>query len=503
MARALFKSSGSGVIALKKVVIIGAGLSGLSTGCYARMNGYDTEILEMNDLPGGVCTSWRRGDYLFDHCLHWVLGSSRGNSLYPIFEELGVAQSVKFYHTDRFRRVEVNGKNVIAYTDLDRFEQELIGTFPQEEKAIRRMLKTVRFYTNFRPPLDVDFGRFGPADLVKMAPYIPSLVRLTRTRIEDYFSRFRDPDLREILFHLFPVRNLPALMAVMPLAYFHNREGGYPLGGSLHFARAIEEKYLGLGGRISYRQKARKIIVRGDRAVGVETEDGRVEADLVVSACDGRTTLYDMLDGRYLTSAIRRMYEDPSLWPPLISISLGVNRDLAGEVELNGYKLEKPLRIADQNVDWLYYSHYCQDPAFAPPGKSVIKMQIETDYEYWRNLYDDKKRYRAKKQEVLAMCLDELEKRLPGIKERVEVTDVATPVTWERYTGNWRGSYEGWLPSVGLFGKSLPNELPGLACFYMTGQWIFPGGGAPMCMAQARKLVKHLCRKDKKDFVIG
>ena len=104
MARALFKSSGSGVIALKKVVIIGAGLSGLSTGCYARMNGYDTEILEMNDLPGGVCTSWRRGDYLFDHCLHWVLGSSRGNSLYPIFEELGVAQSVKFYHTDRFRR---------------------------------------------------------------------------------------------------------------------------------------------------------------------------------------------------------------------------------------------------------------------------------------------------------------------------------------------------------------------------------------------------------------
>jgi len=54
----------------KKVVIIGAGIAGLSTGFYAQKNGFSSEIYEMHTIPGGVCTSWKRGEYLFDHCLH-------------------------------------------------------------------------------------------------------------------------------------------------------------------------------------------------------------------------------------------------------------------------------------------------------------------------------------------------------------------------------------------------------------------------------------------------
>ncbi|HEY4663265.1 MAG TPA: FAD/NAD(P)-binding protein, partial [Candidatus Humimicrobiaceae bacterium] len=100
---------------MKKMLIIGAGVAGLSTGCYAQMNGYDSEIYEMHSTPGGVCTSWKRGDYLFDHCLHWVLGSNKGSSIYPVFEELGVAQNVKFYFTERFRKIELKGKILTVY----------------------------------------------------------------------------------------------------------------------------------------------------------------------------------------------------------------------------------------------------------------------------------------------------------------------------------------------------------------------------------------------------
>ncbi|MCJ7666486.1 MAG: NAD(P)/FAD-dependent oxidoreductase, partial [Actinobacteria bacterium] len=92
----------------KKIVIIGGGIAGLSTGCYAQLNGYDSEIYEMHTMPGGVCTSWKRGDYLFDHCLHWVLGSNKGTSLYPIFKELGVADNIEFFYTDKFREVTLN-----------------------------------------------------------------------------------------------------------------------------------------------------------------------------------------------------------------------------------------------------------------------------------------------------------------------------------------------------------------------------------------------------------
>lgn len=465
------------------------------------MNEYDSEILEMHNLPGGVCTSWRRGDYLFDHCLHWVLGSREGNSLYPIFKELGITGSVQFYYPERFRKLEGDTKTVIAYTNLDQLENELINVFPDETRTIQKMIRLVKFYTKFRPPLDSDFGQFGFIDILKMLPFMPSFLKLTRKTIEDYLLMFQDSKLREILFKMFPVKSMPALMAIMPLAYFHNREGGYPLGGSLHFAKAIEQRYLNLGGRISYNHQVKKILTEGNETRGVELDNGkRIEADLVISACDGRTTLYEMLDRKYLTPGITRFYENPNLWPPIISISLGVNRDLSGEVELNGFQLEKPVTIGNQEVDWLYYSHYCQDPAFAPPGKSVIKMQIETDYSYWRAIYGDKTKYQAEKQKVLEICLTELAKKLPGIKAQIEEADIATPVTWERYTGNWQGSYEGWLPTIKLFGKFLPRELPGLKNFYMTGQWVFPGGGVPMCMAQARRLIKYFCKKEQKPF---
>lgn len=71
----------------KKIIIIGAGIAGLSAGCYARMNGYEAEIYEMHDKPGGLCTSWKREGYTIDGCIHWLIGSnpnsSCGRSLAP------------------------------------------------------------------------------------------------------------------------------------------------------------------------------------------------------------------------------------------------------------------------------------------------------------------------------------------------------------------------------------------------------------------------------------
>jgi phytoene dehydrogenase-like protein len=107
-------------------------------------------------------------------------------------------------------------------------------------------------------------------------------------------------------------------------------------------------------------------------------------------------------------------------------------------------------------------------------------------------LYEkDRNAYYREKTRVLAAYIEILNDMFPGIREDIEVTDIATPVTWERFTGNWQGSYEGWIPTVKTFGTTLPKKLPGLQNFYMTGQWIFPGGGVPMCAAQAKNLFKN------------
>src|SRR5579872_595827 len=63
------------VSAPPKVFIIGAGVAGLSCGCYLQMNGIQTEILEAGELPGGLCTAWKRGHYMFDGCLRWLVAA--------------------------------------------------------------------------------------------------------------------------------------------------------------------------------------------------------------------------------------------------------------------------------------------------------------------------------------------------------------------------------------------------------------------------------------------
>lgn len=85
------------------------------------------------------------------------------------------------------------------------------------------------------------------------------------------------------------------------------------------------------------------------------------------------------------------------------------------------------------------------------------------------------------------------------------MVDVATPCTWERLTGNWRGAFEGWMFTTRnmekILKEGLPKELPGLRSFSMIGQWTTFGGGLPPVAKDARDLVRRLCRADGRKFV--
>lgn len=72
----------------KKVIIIGAGLSGLSTGCYAQINGFDSHIFEHHTVPGGVAAAWKRQGYLIDGGIHFIMGHKPSTALYQIFKDL-------------------------------------------------------------------------------------------------------------------------------------------------------------------------------------------------------------------------------------------------------------------------------------------------------------------------------------------------------------------------------------------------------------------------------
>jgi phytoene dehydrogenase-like protein len=101
--------------------------------------------------------------------------------------------------------------------------------------------------------------------------------------------------------------------------------------------------------------------------------------------------------------------------------------------------------------------------------------------------------------------MEQIEKIYPGFTGQVEVVDVATPLTYERYTGNWQGSMEGWMISthniMAAVSGGIKKTLPGLKDFYMIGQWVEPGGGVPTGALSARGVMQLICHADKKPFV--
>jgi phytoene dehydrogenase-like protein len=125
-----------------------------------------------------------------------------------------------------------------------------------------------------------------------------------------------------------------------------------------------------------------------------------------------------------------------------------------------------------------------------------------SDYTYWENLKQDAERYRAEKDQIADQVIALLDRRYPGLANQVEMCDVATPTTWERYTGNWQGSMEGWLITRKTFPPfRMSKTLPGLKDFYMVGQWVEPGGGLPPAAMSGRNIIQILCKRDKKNFV--
>lgn len=483
----------------KSIGIIGAGVTGLVAGCYARMNGYDTTIFESHRIPGGLCTSWKKGDdYTIDGCIEWLVGVAPYGPLHQGWLEVGALQGKRFIQQDSFMTYEAGGKTLILYSDVDRLEKHLLELSPQDAKPIHKLISAVRLFAR------LDKWSFSWDDLPLIPGYLKKAVWAMRTSFRKFSLQFQDPFLREFFGTLMGMPEMSILMLVCPLGWHHNRNGGYPIGGSLEFARSIEKRFLDLGGRVIYEAKVERILEKYGKVTGVALANGKEHSfDRVIAAGDGHLTFERLLGGRHNDEELYKRFQDLKPFSPLLVFSYGVKRDMTKEPHALLMPLDPPLVTGGKPQKTLYVRHYAYDPTLAPLGRTVVKVSFQTDYDYWKSLHADPAGYEARKHELSRTVLGLLEKRFPGITDQVEVSDVATPTTFERYTHNWRGSIEGWLPDFKSFMKPLPKTLQYLKGLYFAGQWVQPGGGLPTCLMTGKDIIKRICKEDKKDFTVS
>ena len=494
------------------IIIIGGGFAGLSAGIYGQMNGYKTRIFEMHDQPGGLCTSWKRKGFTIDGCIHWLVGSSHLSSMHRQWEEVGVAQGREIVNIDEYLRYEAaDGRTLVFYTDVNKLETHLIGMCPEDEKLIREFTGGIRMCLAFdMPASSASFMKKLSSGLKLLGTILfrgRKMKYWMKTTARDFAAGFSDPALREAIHEMwFP--DFSMLFMLFTFAWLHKKNAGYPIGGSLPMSKAMEEKYTTLGGQILYKRKVEKIIVENSRAAGIILDDGSEHrAGRIISVADGYSTIFRMLGGKFMDDKIRKIYDSWKLFPPLIFVSLGVNRDFGDEpMTISGmsFPLKEPVEIGGKLLTRLPVHLYNQDPTFAPAGKTTVIVMFDGNFNYWKKLSEDRKAYLDKKQDVALKIIELMEQRYPGIAGQVEMVDVATPVTFERYTGNWQGSFEGWLitpENSSTFMKRMEQTLPGLENFYMCGQWVEPGGGLPTSVMSARRLLKLICKEDRRKFV--
>lgn len=489
----------------RKVVVIGAGIAGLCAAVYARKCGYAVTVLEQHERPGGLATSWQRGAYTFEACLHWLLGSNPDDPMHAIWREVFDIDRLQFVYPDEWMRIESeDGGHLSIYANLERLEAELLRRAPQDEAQIRQLVHDIRSLSHCPLPSLSRAWRDRLATGLQFLRHIPLLQSLSHTTSEAYGKRFNDPLLRGF-FGEGGSAQLAVVALVFALAWVSNRNAGYPTGGSRAVVDPIARNLQQLGGVLRCGASVKRIVVEDDTAVGVQLDDGeRIDADWIVSAADGYASIYDLLDGRYVGSQVERVYHTYKPFPSFLQVSLGVARDLSGQCGYVMRLLREPLAIDPQTeLHQIAFRLFHYDPTFAPAGKTAVTCTLPTrNVVYWSQLSEhDPQQYEAEKQRVANSVIAIFDERMPGVRDAIEVLDVSTPATVVRCTRNWQGSMEGWLltPQTGV--RPLPPTLPGLRRFLMIGHWVMPGGGLPSGLITARRAVRRMCRQDGIAFV--
>jgi phytoene desaturase len=484
----------------RHIVVVGGGLAGLSTACYALSNGWEVTVVEHNLALGGVCTAWRRGPYLVDGCIHWLTGGAFAQ----IYEELRIVPPVKLHVLEQFMtyRNRAEGWSVPLGRDLEALRRELHALAPEDTAEIDRVIAAATSIAELSPGIDrppeITSMREQARAMWAMRHELGTLVHFHGS-VGDWVARsLRSPRLRRFFCRMMPA-DAPMIFALMILGYLQRGWLSRPIGGTARFRDALIARFEQLGGHAVMGATVDEIVVGDDRARGVRLADGtQLEADVVVSTASAPETVLRLLGGAYGADELRRRLSTWKLFDPIVLATFGVELPLSEQPATTVVDDVPKFEIGGRTDDHLYVRIYNDDASFAPPGHSVVQLMAATDYDWWAQRGHG---YEAAKDEVADQCLALLASEMPGIAAATRMRDVATPLTYWRAARSWRGAFEGWQPTPDTFFGHVAKTLPGLDGLFMAGQWVEPGGGVPTALMSGRQLVQILCDREGRPFV--
>lgn len=469
-----------------KLIIIGGGISGLSTGlAFSKI--YDLRdnpvlIVEKQKAVGGCVSTFARDAYRFD-TVQIIPDVRNILRFFDISTDL-----IKFDH-NYANLFLVNSENEslktipIAADELN-FQKHLCKAYPDDQKKIKRFFRYCNKMHNELQFLKTEPNAF---DGLRIFLKCPRIMRDSSKTYKAFLQKFnfRNPEVYEVLdifssFSGLSGNRCAALLTTC--AMVTTLKGSYrPKKGFITFPHLFRRKFEESGGEVLTNTQVKKILVENNQVKGVELSDGRtINSEIVVSTADTRVTFNDLTCYNILKSAgekYAKKDENLKMSPSAIAIHIGLDDilDLKSLGLDTGYNVISTGRETHEKLfdEWEKGFHYKSEnqfhfgvisPSATIGGKQTLILHIvPVPSEKWIKLREqDYDRYMQEKNKIADFYIDITQKYLiPQLRKHITIVDVATPATYARYIGSPDGANFDMMPLPDKFGKNrLKSRTP-------------------------------------------
>lgn len=507
------------------IVIIGAGISGLSLGALLGKAGLKCCIVEKEYHAGGYIAGFSRKDFHFDTAIHWLNQFGETGIVHKLFEALD-PNYPKPILLNKIHRYKSENYDILLQNDLEKVKREFMVKFPEEKEGVELFFKHAKELSMVSYKMNNFMRNQESMGLIEKAFYYTKMLTVifplfkhikyaddegVRLGLSKYFKGDAIKDVfnseRDLLSCLFP------------LAWANIRDYyKTPAGGSVQYVNWLLEINENFGNDILLNTEAISIILNGKTAKGIKVknknEENDIHAKYVVAACDLPYLYRHLLPANAISEKTKSKIENSVQYTSSFTISIALDcpaEDLGfGEELISLSKNNIPRSEHEGSNPELsklsIIAPSVRDKTVCPEGKGILTIYMAAEiekYDYWHTEVDEKgnrirsKAYRDFKKQMAEIIIDRIKKELsPNIREHIMFFEVSTPFTYERYSYNYRGTMMGPRPGKENMQNKVASHFTEIKNLLVGGQWAQLGGGVPIAARSAVNTALIIFRKE-------
>ena len=509
------------------VVIIGGGISGLTLGALLGKFGFNCCIVEKEPHPGGYLAGFKRKGFFFDTAIHWLNQfndegiTNRCFSFidknYPKPKPL---QKIQRYQTDNF--------SILVSDDIDKVKAGFLKYFPDEKKGIDKFFQHVNelartshklaYFARSNQTMSlVDKALFYTRALPAVFPLIKHLKYTGNQGVTKGLDNyFKSSEIKDIF-----SSESDLLSCLFPLAWAKNSDYySTPPGGSIAFIKWLTKINSELKNDLLLKTEVISIVTDNNRAKGVEiiqdNEKKTISSKYVVIASDLITAFRKLLPKGTIPERKIKTVENSVQYKSGFTVSVALDcpaEELGFDEELILLFKNNLERHKHEEADPLHsklnvLSPSARDKSVCPTGKGIVSIYMNADfekYDFWKTETDEHgnrvkgESYHALKEEIAQKMIERVNQEInPEFSKHILFYEVATPITYHRYTGNYKGTIMGAKPGKENMKNKVDSYFTGVENLLVGGQWAELGGGVPITSKAAMNATLIILRKENK-----